>query len=89
MLQIIIPSLAIDQDIIEENEHRLPQLFVKNLIHECLKCQRCIIEVERHNEELVMPFVSAERRLQHILFRYSNLVVPRVKVKLCEVAIPM
>jgi hypothetical protein len=59
MLQVLSPSVVVDEDVIEENKDR---------VHESLKCSRGVGETKWHDQELKMAMVSSECSL----FKYPH-----------------
>jgi hypothetical protein len=69
------PCGAVDEYIIEENQHELAEERPQDVIHESLECRRSVAQPERHDQELVEAVVSAERSLGDILGAHPDLVI--------------
>ena len=58
MFQVGLQSGTVDQDIIQEHQHKLPQKWTQNVIHQTLKCSWGICEPKRHDLELKMAMMG-------------------------------
>jgi len=76
MSEMICPCLAVDEDVVEEDEDESAQVRPKNVVHERLERRRRVAEAERHHQELVEAVVGAERGFVHIFRPHPHLVVP-------------
>lgn len=76
MVAVLLQTLAIDQDIVEENKHEPPQIWFENLIYESSKYRGSIHETEWHNKILVVIFMRLKRGLCNVLCSNSHLVIP-------------
>ena len=89
MLQVLRPRRAVDQDVVEENQHEPAEEGAEHIVHQRLKCRRGVGEPKRHHQELEVAVVGAERRLLDVRRVHAHLVVPRAEVELGEVLGPM
>ena len=76
--------MATNQNVVEEYQNKLPKVVMKDVVHERLESLGSVGETEWHHEELVMPFVSTEGRLGHILASYPNLMITQLQIQLRE-----
>jgi hypothetical protein len=53
VVQVLLPILAIYQDIIKENKDKPAQEGTEYIVHERLECRRCVAKPECHHQELV------------------------------------
>jgi hypothetical protein len=53
MPKMFCPRLAINQNIIKENEYKMTKKRLKYIVHESLEGGPRVIETERHDEELI------------------------------------
>jgi hypothetical protein len=75
MSQMIDPCSAIDEDVVEEYEDEPAQERSQDVVHECLKCRRGIVEPERHDQELIEAVMCAECRLGDVVGAHPDLMV--------------
>ena len=64
MIDMSFKSGAIDEDIIEENQHKVAQTRSQSTIHCTLKCAWRTGKTERHHSKLVLSQVSLESGLE-------------------------
>jgi hypothetical protein len=76
-----LPSFAIDENIIKENQAKMTQERTKDMIHETLKSGGSIREAEWHNQELIVTLMSYECSLGNVFLLHMNLVVSRTDIK--------
>lgn len=62
---------------------------MQHVVHGSLEHIRRIGETKRHQEELELAMMIAERRLCHIVQEHAYLVIPRTQVELGEEVCPM
>jgi len=77
VLQVLRPRGAVDQDVIEKHQHEPAKVRAEDVVHQRLERGWRIGEAERHHQELVVPLVSAERRLADVVRVHAHLVVAR------------
>jgi len=77
VLQMLGPRRAVDEDIIEENEHKPPKVVAKHIVQQGLEGGRGIRKPERHHQKLEVAVVSAERRLGDVVGMHPHLMIPR------------
>ena len=75
MLKMCSPSATIDEDVIEEDQDKFPEIRFKNVIHKAMKSRRGITKTKWHDQELIMAFMSSESSLWNVDFLHVNLVV--------------
>jgi len=84
--EMVRPALAVNQNIVEENEDKPAEVSAEHVVHERLESRWGVAQPERHDQELVEAVVGAERRFVDILRPHPHLVIPRPKVELGEEA---
>jgi len=77
VLHMLLHGVAINQNVIYVDNHKIIKPFSKNVVHEGAKCGRCIGESKRHHQELVRTIPCATNNLLFIPFCNSNLVIPK------------
>ena len=75
MLKMCRPSATIDEDVIEEDKDKFPEIWFENVIHKALKSRGGITKTKWHDQELIMAFMSSESSLRNVDFLHENLVV--------------
>jgi hypothetical protein len=73
--QVLRPWRTVNENVVEEYENKQSKKGLENLVHQCLKCRRCIHQAERHDQELEEAFMSAERHFVDIVKVHAHLVV--------------
>jgi hypothetical protein len=76
-----LPSFAINEDIIKENQDKIIEERIKDMTHETLKSGGSIIEVEWHNQELTVTLMNSKYSLGNVFFFHMNLVVAKAEIK--------
>jgi hypothetical protein len=84
VVQVLLPILAIYQDVIKENKDKSAQEGTENIVHQRLECCRCVAKPERHHQELVQAVVCTKHRFVHVFRPHAHLVVPGTQVQLGE-----
>jgi hypothetical protein len=84
VLEVFRPCLAVDEDVIKENKHRLAQIGAEDVVHEGLKGRQSVGEAKRHDQELIVSLVCPEHRLLDISWVHAHLVVARAQVDLVK-----
>ena len=84
MSKMLRPGVAVDEDVIEENQDETMEEGVEYLVHQSLERSRCVGQAESHDQELVEAFMGAECRLVHIVEVHPHLVVAGTEVQLGE-----
>jgi hypothetical protein len=82
-----LPSFSIDENIIKENQDKMAEERIEDMIHETLKSGGRIIEVEWNNQELIVILMSYECSLGNVLFFHTKLVVSRAEIKFGKILI--
>jgi hypothetical protein len=77
MLKVLLPSFAIDQQVIKEDQEELPQFLVEQMIHAILEGGWCISQPKRHYQELIESIVTSESNLGDILLPHLYLMITR------------
>jgi hypothetical protein len=80
MQKVGIPSAAIDEDVIKENQDKLLKVRFQYFIHETLEGGWGIAKAKSHDQEFIMSFMSSESSLQNIFLLHPDLVITRAKV---------
>src|ERR1700733_9342642 len=75
-------AIQINQDVIEIDDKGDIQHVTENVVHESLKCRRCISETLRDDQPFKGPIFSAEHCFPFIAVRYMNKMVSMVEVNL-------
>ena len=75
MLKMCSPSATIDEDVIEEDKDKFPEIWLENVVHKALKSRGGITKTKWHDQELIMAFMSSESSLGNVDFLHANLVV--------------
>jgi len=75
MLKMCGPSATIDEDAIEEDKYKFPEIWFEKVVHKALKSRWGITKTEWHDQELIMAFMSSESSLWNVDFLHANLVV--------------
>jgi hypothetical protein len=75
MLHMLLHIVDIDQNVVYVYDHKIIKPFPENVIHECVKCGRCIGESKRHHQEFVRVIPCVRSSLFFIPFHISNLVI--------------
>ena len=75
MLLVLLLGHGVDQDIINENNHKPIRHRWADPVHEIHEFYWCIGEPERHHHKLVMTITIPKGCLLHILIPDSHLVV--------------
>lgn len=57
---------------------------LQHIVHECLKCYRCISEAKGHDEELKVTSVRPKGGLGDVIRMHAHLMVPAAQVDLGE-----
>ena len=89
VLQVFGPGGAIYESVVKEHKHEPTQKGAEHIVHQSLKSHRCVGKAERHDQELKMAMVSAERRLGDVIGVHPHLVVARAQIELGEEASPV
>ena len=79
-------GLRENQDVIDVNNNKLPDIRMKDRIHHSLKGRRSIRETFNQNLKLEMTKGCTERRLRPILFRNQYLMITRCQIQRREVS---
>ena len=84
VLEVLGPRLAVYQNIVKKDENELAEEGTKNLVHKHLERRWRVGEAERHDHELEVAVVGAERRFVDVLRVHAHLVVAAAEIKLGE-----
>jgi hypothetical protein len=76
-----LPSFSIYENIIKENQDKIMEERMKDMIHESLKSGGSITKAEWHNQEIMVTLMSSKCSRWNVLFFHMNLVVARVDIK--------
>ena len=85
MLQVLLPSATIDQNIIKEDQYKLPQMTPKDMIHTGLESCWRISQSKGHYQKLKMPIVTSKLCLGDILLPHLDLMVPGPQINIGEI----
>jgi hypothetical protein len=81
---MIFLRLEKDKNVINEHNHKVVKVGVKNVVHCLHETGRRSHWTKIHDLELIMPIPSGEGSLLVIFLSNSNLVIPRLQVNLRE-----
>ena len=70
VLKVVGEGLAINQNIVKEDDYKFLQIRPQGLIHSGLKGSWGVTQAERHHEEFIMPVMRSEGCLAYILRRH-------------------
>ncbi len=76
--------IGIDENVIDEHDHKLVQKLHEHLIHEVHEIGGSIRQTERHHGVLIQSVTSGESGLRNIRLSNSKLVITGPKVDLGE-----
>ena len=79
-----LKSGAVDEDIVEENQHKATQTRSQSTIHCTLKCAWRTGKTERHDSELILTKVSLEGGLELFTGLQKDLVKTSSKIQCGE-----
>jgi hypothetical protein len=82
MLGILLFTLGIDQDIINEDHDKLVQLQHEYRVHQVQEMCRSIGESKRHNPILVQPIPDGEGSLRNIFHTHLDLMITQTEIDL-------
>jgi hypothetical protein len=71
MLQMLRPGVAIDEDVVEEDQDEAPE----HVVHQRLESSRCVCQAKRHDEELEEGLMCSECDLRYIGGVQKNLMI--------------
>ena len=74
MHEVVLPGSAIDQDIIKEDQDKLPETRSKSCIHGILEGPWGSGEAEGHNPKLKLPKVGLEVGFEFLAEFHADLV---------------
>ena len=83
------PGATIDENVIEEDQDKLSEIWFEDVIHKTLESRRGIAETKWHDQELIMAFMSSESRLGNVDLLHANLVIAGAKIQLGEELCPI
>jgi hypothetical protein len=79
---MLLFTLGVDQDIINEDHDKLVQLRHEYGVHQVHELCRSIGESKRHNQILVQPVPSGEGSLRNIFQTDLDLMITRMEIDL-------
>jgi hypothetical protein len=82
MLHMLLLTLGIDQDVINEDHNKLVQFRHEYGVHQVHEMCRSIGESERHNQILVQPIPGREGSLRNIFRTDPDLMITQTKIDL-------
>jgi hypothetical protein len=85
MLRMLLFTLGIDQDVINEDHNKLVQLRHEYGVHQVHEMCRSIGESKRHNQILVQPILGGEGSLRNIVRMDIDLMITRTEIDLGKV----
>ena len=75
---------TVDEDIVEIDNNKSIKERMKDIVHECGKCSRCVGEAERHDSELVGAIAGDAGGLRLVSLLDPHLEVHALQVELGE-----
>jgi hypothetical protein len=82
MMHMLLFTLGIDQDVINEDHDKLVQLRLEYRVHQVYEMCRSIGESKRHNQILVQPVPGGEGSLRDIFQTDLDLMITRTEIDL-------
>jgi hypothetical protein len=82
MLRMLLFTLGVDQDVINEDHDKLVQLRHEQGVHQVQEMCRSIGESKRHNQILVQPVPSGESSLRNIFRADLDLMITSTEINL-------
>jgi hypothetical protein len=82
MLRMLLFTLRVDQDVINEDHDKLVQLCHEYGVHQVHEMCRSIGESKRHNQILVQPVPGGEGSLRNIFRIDLDLMITRMEIDL-------
>jgi len=89
VLEMLRPRRAVNENVVEKNQHKPPQERPQDVVHQGLEGRRGVGEAERHHQTLVVAMMSAEGRLGDVVWVHPHLMILRAQVELGEETRPM
>jgi hypothetical protein len=84
VLSMLLQVLAIDKNVVEEYEDKLPEVLGEDVIHQMLECSWSVAQPEWHHQVFVVTKMSTEGRFGNISWIHPDLVISRTEVKFGE-----
>ena len=84
-LKVFLPRGARQQDVLKEDDHKLPQKKPQHFIHQRHEGSGRIGEVETHHAKLAQSKTGVNGRLGHIILIHSDLMVSVLLIQSREV----
>jgi hypothetical protein len=75
VVSMIIPSLRIDKNVINKDNHKDIKLLHEDTIHQVHEIRRCIGEAKGHDGVLIETISSRESRFWNIFLTNLNLMI--------------
>ena len=85
MLQVLLPSAAVDNNIIKEDQYKISQITMEDVVHARLESCWGIGQSKGHYQKLKIPIVTSEHFLRDILLPHLDLMIPGSQINLGEV----
>ena len=86
MLLVLLQRPAVDEDVVEEDQHELVELLAEGGLHQRHELGRRVRQPHRQHEPLEVTVARGERGLLDALGRHANLPVAGPQVQLGEIA---
>jgi hypothetical protein len=84
MVSMILFGLRVNQNVVNEDNHKLVQIIHENLVHEIHKISRGVGQSKRHHGILIMTIPCPKSGLGNIRLSYFQLVVTSAEIDLRE-----
>ena len=75
VLYMLRPRRAVDENVIEKDQHKQSQVGVKDIVHQRPECGRRVGEAKGHHSELVVAVVRSESCLGNVIGVHPHPVV--------------
>ena len=79
VLEVCCPRCAVNEDVVEENQHKPAEECLEDVVHPRLESRRRVAQAERHDQELKVAMVGAEGGLGDVLGVHVQLMITRPK----------
>jgi hypothetical protein len=86
LLYMFLPRRGIYEDVIEKYQDEPAKKRLEDVIHQGLKCCRCVRQSEGHDEELEVTMMRPEGRPRHVIRVHPHLMVAAAQIEFGEEA---
>jgi hypothetical protein len=85
MGNMVCPGFTIDENIIKENEDKMMEKRMENMVHETLESGGRITQAKGHDQEFIVTLTSTKNSPRNFFFFHTYMVVARMKIKFSKV----